>query len=101
MLDAVEAVLFEQFGKALLGAALGFQPGQQALEQRFHHAGQFGPRAAGGAELVQFRPLRLGQRLGIGAKPAGDMQRIVAARQQRPFAAQQVAQVPRSLMAKS
>ena len=90
VLHAVEAVLFEQLREAVLAAVPGFQPGQQAVEQSLHHAGKFRPRAAGGAEAVQFRALGFGQRLRIGAQPARDMQCVVTTREQRVVAAQQV-----------
>ena len=63
MLEAVEAVLFEQFRQALPGSLSDSCRGQQAIEQRLHHAGQFRARPAGGAEFVQLRALVAGEGL--------------------------------------
>jgi hypothetical protein len=43
----------QQFGERLLPIPR-LSAGQQTVEERLHHAAQLGPRAAGGAELVQF-----------------------------------------------
>ena len=90
VLLAVKAVLGEQFGEVFPGAIPGFEAGEQAVEERLHHAGQLGARAAGGAELIQLGALGGGQRLGIGAQPAGHVEGVIALGQQGADAAPQL-----------
>ena len=84
VLHAVEAVLFEQFGQALLPAVLRLQPRQQAVKQGLHHAAPIPGRVRQAAPNLSSSARAAGvQRLRVRAQPARDVQRVIAARQQR------------------
>ena len=85
VLDAVEAVLAEELLEVGGAGEALFVVGQQAIEERVHHAGERGLIAARLAEEVEFSALGGGQVARFAAHEIGQPQPVVGFRHQRGF----------------
>ena len=60
-----ETVLVEKLEQTLRAGSFGFSPREHGVEKRLNDAAQFGPGAAGGAELVQLGAAQAGKGVAI------------------------------------